>query len=73
MIRLYHWANVAIEHIDLSRSKRGKDFGQENRHLSGLKNSRTGCGFRAYTATGTPLCTPTPLSPHAEHYDTRLR
>lgn len=28
MIRLYHGSNVAIEHIDLSRSKRGKDFGQ---------------------------------------------
>lgn len=29
MIRLYHGSNVAIEQIDLSRSKRGKDFGQE--------------------------------------------
>lgn len=28
MIRLYRGSNVAIEHIDLSRSKRGKDFGQ---------------------------------------------
>lgn len=28
MIRLYHGSNMAIEHIDLSRSKRGKDFGQ---------------------------------------------
>lgn len=28
MIRLYHGPNVAIEHIELSRSKRGKDFGQ---------------------------------------------
>ena len=28
MIRLYHGSNTAIEHIDLSRSKRGKDFGQ---------------------------------------------
>lgn len=28
MIRLYHGSNVAIERIDLSRSKRGKDFGQ---------------------------------------------
>ena len=28
MIRLYHGSNVAIETIDLSRSKRGKDFGQ---------------------------------------------
>ena len=28
MIRLYHGSNVAIEHIDLSHSKRGKDFGQ---------------------------------------------
>ena len=28
MIRLYHGSNVAIEHIDLSRSKRGKDFGK---------------------------------------------
>lgn len=28
MIRLYHGSNVAIEQIDLSRSKRGKDFGQ---------------------------------------------
>ena len=28
MIRLYHGSNIAIEHIDLSRSKRGKDFGQ---------------------------------------------
>ncbi|MDE7389022.1 MAG: DUF3990 domain-containing protein [Muribaculaceae bacterium] len=28
MTRLYHGSNVAIEHIDLSRSKRGKDFGQ---------------------------------------------
>lgn len=28
MIRLYHGSNVTIEHIDLSRSKRGKDFGQ---------------------------------------------
>ncbi len=28
MIRLYHDSNVAIEQIDLSRSKRGKDFGQ---------------------------------------------
>ncbi len=28
MIRLYHGSNVAIEKIDLSRSKRGKDFGQ---------------------------------------------
>ena len=27
MIRLYHGSNVAIEKIDLSRSKRGKDFG----------------------------------------------
>ena len=25
MIRLYHGSNVAIEKIDLSRSKRGKD------------------------------------------------
>ena len=25
MIRLYHGSNVAIEQIDLSRSKRGKD------------------------------------------------
>ena len=28
MIRLYHGSNIAIEQIDLSRSKRGKDFGQ---------------------------------------------
>ena len=28
MKRLYHGSNVAIEWIDLSRSKRGKDFGQ---------------------------------------------
>ncbi len=28
MIRLYHGSNVIIEQIDLSRSKRGKDFGQ---------------------------------------------
>lgn len=28
MIRLYHGSNVAIKEIDLSRSKRGKDFGQ---------------------------------------------
>ncbi len=28
MIRLFHGSNVAIERIDLSRSKRGKDFGQ---------------------------------------------
>ena len=28
MIRLYHGSNVAIEQIDLSRSKRGKDFRQ---------------------------------------------
>ncbi|MBD5270628.1 MAG: DUF3990 domain-containing protein [Bacteroides sp.] len=28
MKRLYHGSNVAIEEIDLSRSKRGKDFGQ---------------------------------------------
>ena len=28
MIHLYHGSNVAIEQIDLSRSKRGKDFGQ---------------------------------------------
>ncbi len=28
MRRLYHGSNVAIEHVDLSRSKRGKDFGQ---------------------------------------------
>ncbi|MDE6032682.1 MAG: DUF3990 domain-containing protein [Muribaculaceae bacterium] len=28
MIRLYHGSNVAIEQIDLTRSKRGKDFGQ---------------------------------------------
>ncbi|MDE6651106.1 MAG: DUF3990 domain-containing protein [Paramuribaculum sp.] len=28
MKRLYHGSNVAIEQIDLSRSKRGKDFGQ---------------------------------------------
>ena len=28
MILLYHGSNVAIEHIALSRSKRGKDFGQ---------------------------------------------
>lgn len=28
MIRLFHGSNVAIEKIDLSRSKRGKDFGQ---------------------------------------------
>lgn len=28
MIRLYHGSNVVIEHIDLSRSKRGKDFGK---------------------------------------------
>lgn len=28
MIRLYHGSNVAIEQVDLSRSKRGKDFGQ---------------------------------------------
>ena len=28
MIRLYHGSNMAIEQIDLSRSKRGKDFGQ---------------------------------------------
>ena len=28
MKRLYHGSNIAIEHIDLSRSKRGKDFGQ---------------------------------------------
>lgn len=28
MIRLYHGSNTVIEHIDLSRSKRGKDFGQ---------------------------------------------
>jgi len=28
MIRLYHGSNVDIERIDLSRSKRGKDFGQ---------------------------------------------
>ena len=27
MIRLYHGSNVDIEQIDLSRSKRGKDFG----------------------------------------------
>ncbi len=28
MIRLYHGSNVSIEHIDLTRSKRGKDFGK---------------------------------------------
>ena len=28
MTRLYHGSNVIIEKIDLSRSKRGKDFGQ---------------------------------------------
>ncbi len=28
MIHLYHGSNVRIEQIDLSRSKRGKDFGQ---------------------------------------------
>ncbi len=28
MIILYHGSNVAIEHIDLSKCKRGKDFGQ---------------------------------------------
>lgn len=28
MITLYHGSNVEIERIDLSRSKRGKDFGQ---------------------------------------------
>ena len=28
MIRLYHGSNIVIEQIDLSRSKRGKDFGQ---------------------------------------------
>lgn len=28
MTRLYHGSNVSIEQIDLSRSKRGKDFGQ---------------------------------------------
>lgn len=28
MKRLYHGSNVVIEQIDLSRSKRGKDFGQ---------------------------------------------
>ena len=28
MIRLYHGSNTAIESIDLSRSKRGKDFGK---------------------------------------------
>lgn len=28
MIRLYHGSNTAIDVIDLSRSKRGKDFGQ---------------------------------------------
>ncbi len=28
MIRLYHGSNIIIEQIDLSRSKRGKDFGQ---------------------------------------------
>lgn len=28
MKRLYHGSNVLIEQIDLSRSKRGKDFGQ---------------------------------------------
>lgn len=28
MTRLYHGSNVCIERIDLSRSKRGKDFGQ---------------------------------------------
>lgn len=29
MTLLYHGSNIAIEQIDLSRSKRGKDFGQE--------------------------------------------
>ena len=28
MTRLYHGSNIYIEKIDLSRSKRGKDFGQ---------------------------------------------
>lgn len=28
MIRLYHGSNVAIDIIDLSKSKRGKDFGK---------------------------------------------
>ncbi|MDE5959635.1 MAG: DUF3990 domain-containing protein [Muribaculaceae bacterium] len=28
MTRLYHGSNVSIDDIDLSRSKRGKDFGQ---------------------------------------------
>lgn len=28
MIRLYHGSNMSIENIDLTRSKRGKDFGQ---------------------------------------------
>lgn len=28
MIRLYHGSNVAIENIDFSHSKRGKDFGK---------------------------------------------
>lgn len=28
MIRLYHGSNVLIDRIDLSRSKRGKDFGK---------------------------------------------
>lgn len=28
MTRLYHGSNMAIDKIDLARSKRGKDFGQ---------------------------------------------
>ncbi len=28
MITLYHGSNIAIEEIDLSKSKKGKDFGQ---------------------------------------------
>lgn len=28
MAKLYHGSNVPIEQIDLSRSRRGKDFGK---------------------------------------------
>lgn len=54
MIILYHGSNVRIEQIDLSRSRRGKDFGQ-GFYLNANRQQAHDMAVRtARTSSGTP-------------------
>lgn len=54
---LYHGSNVAINAIDLSRSMRGKDFGQGFYLSADKKQAEEMAVFKAMQYDGTPIVT----------------